>query len=298
VPEHVFFDGAGVQLAGERWSANPSKGVVLLLHGGGQTRHSWKRTASRLAAVGWTTITLDTRGHGESGWAADRDYSMDAFVADLRAVADTMPRPPVVIGASMGGLTALVSEGEHPGGTRALVLVDVAPRVEQQGSERIQAFMKGAPEGFASLDEVADAVAAYNPHRPRPQSTDGLRKNVRLHEDGRWYWHWDPEFVHGGDEPSRALQPDRLYAAARAVRVPTLLIRGQLSDILSPEGAAELLELIPTARYVDVAGTGHMVAGDDNDVFTQALTRFLDDVARPAQEDPASADRPVSDAAS
>jgi pimeloyl-ACP methyl ester carboxylesterase len=178
----------------------------------------------------------------------------------------------------MGGLTALVCEGESPGGMKALVLVDVAPRVEQSGSERIQAFMRGAPHGFASLEEVADAVAAYNPHRPRPESTAGLRKNVRLHDDGRWYWHWDPVFINGGDEPRRALRPERFYAAARGVHIPTLLVRGQLSDILSPAGAAEVLELIPGARFVDVAGTGHMVAGDDNDVFTEALTGFLGDV--------------------
>jgi pimeloyl-ACP methyl ester carboxylesterase len=254
--------------------------VVLLLHGGGQTRHSWKGTAGRLASAGWTAITLDTRGHGDSGWSPEGDYTMDAFVADLRAVAATLRVPPIVIGASLGGLTALVAEGEHPGLLRALVLVDVAPRVEAEGSERIQNFMKGAPEGFATLDEVADAVAAYNPHRRRPRSTDGLRKNVRLRGDGRWYWHWDPQFVEGGAEPRRALNSERLYAAAGAVRVPTLLIRGQLSDILSPEGAAELIDIIPSARYVDVAGTGHMVAGDDNDVFTQALTGFLADTER------------------
>jgi pimeloyl-ACP methyl ester carboxylesterase len=276
--ERVDFDGAGVRLAGEQWAAAPSKGVLLLLHGGGQTRHSWKRTAARLAQAGWTTITLDTRGHGDSGWASDGDYSMDALVGDLRAVAAQLAESPIVIGASMGGLTALVSEGERPGGMRALVLVDVAPRVEQAGSERIQAFMRGAPDGFASLEEVADAVAAYNPHRPRPKSVDGLRKNVRLHADGRWYWHWDPVFVNGGDEPRRALSPERFYAAARSIHIPTLLIRGQLSDILSPEGAAEVLEMIPGAGFVDVAGTGHMVAGDDNDVFTEALTDFLSDV--------------------
>jgi pimeloyl-ACP methyl ester carboxylesterase len=275
-PQRVSLEGFdGVTLAGDRWTADPQKGVVLLLHGGGQTRHSWKATASRLASAGWTAITLDTRGHGDSGWSLEGDYTMDAFVADLRAVAATFPAPPIVIGASLGGLTALVAEGEHPGLLEALVLVDVAPRVEPEGSERIQKFMKGAPDGFATLDEVADAVAAYNPHRPRPRSTDGLRKNVRQRKDGRWYWHWDPQFVEGGDEPRRALNLERLYAAAAAVRVPTLLIRGQLSDILSPEGAAELIDMIPSARYVDVAGTGHMVAGDDNDVFTEALTGFL-----------------------
>ena len=192
----------------------PSRGTALLLHGGGQTRHSWKRTAERLAADGWTTITLDTRGHGDSGWSADADYSMDAFVGDLLGVCATLPEPPVIIGASLGGLTALVAEGENPGTARALVLVDVAPRVEDEGTSRIHDFMAGAPEGFASLDEVADAVAGYNTHRPRPKNVDGLRKNVRLREDGRWHWHWDPAFIRGGDEPRRD-GPERFADAAR-----------------------------------------------------------------------------------
>ena len=276
-PESVSYTGAaGISLAGDRWEAPGSRGTVLLLHGGGQTRHSWKRTAQRLADAGWTTITLDTRGHGDSGWAPDGDYSMDAFVADLRAVLATLPEPPVLIGASLGGLTALVAEGERHGSARALVLVDVAPRVEEAGSERIHDFMAQAPDGFASLEEVADAVAAYNPHRPRPSNVEGLRKNVRLREDGRWHWHWDPVFIHGGDEPRRTIEPERLQEAAAALRLPLLIVRGQLSDILSEEGAEELRRMVPGARYVDVAATGHMVAGDDNDVFTASLTEFLD----------------------
>jgi pimeloyl-ACP methyl ester carboxylesterase len=271
--------GEDIRLAGDRWEAAPAvphRGTALLLHGGGQTRHSWKRTAERLSADGWTTITLDTRGHGDSGWSADGDYSMDAFVGDLLGICATLPEPPVLIGASLGGLTALVAEGEHPGTARALVLVDVAPRVEDEGTSRIHDFMAGAPDGFASLDEVADAVAAYNTHRPRPKNVEGLRKNVRLREDGRWHWHWDPAFIRGGDEPRRAMDPERFAEAARLIRAPLLLIRGQLSDVVSPEGAAELLSLVPHARYVDVEATGHMVAGDDNDVFTAELTGFLD----------------------
>ncbi len=278
MPLDLSYDGVGGRLAAARWDAENPVGTALLLHGGGQTRHSWKRTAERLAQVGWTAINLDARGHGDSDWAPGGDYSMDGFVGDLLAVCKTLPEPPVLIGASLGGLTSLVAEGENPGTAGALVLVDVAPRIEQGGADRIADFMMSAPNGFASLDEVADAVAAYNPHRPRPKNVDGLRKNVRRRADGRWYWHWDPAFVGGGDEPSRAIEPLRLYAAARAIRVPTLLVRGQLSDILSPEGAAELLELIPGAQYVDVAATGHMVAGDDNDVFTSSLTAFLADV--------------------
>jgi pimeloyl-ACP methyl ester carboxylesterase len=197
---------------------------------------------------------------------------MDALVDDLARVTATLPAPPVLIGASMGGLTALVAVGEQRVVAAGLVLVDIAPRIEPEGAARVAAFMRAHPEGFASLEDVADAVAAYNPHRERPANPEGLKRNVRL-RDGRWYWHWDPAFLRPREQvPSDA---GRLTDAARAVAVPTLLVRGQQSEVLSAEGAAELTELIPGARVVDVSGTGHMVAGDDNDVFTREVLDFL-----------------------
>lgn len=267
----------GLRVIGERWEPVGDRrpvGTVLLLHGGGQTRHSWQRTAQRLASKGWTAITVDARGHGDSQWAPDGDYSLDAFVADLYAIADTLDQPPVIIGASLGGMTALVGQGERPGLAAVLVLVDITPRVEPAGRARIQAFMASAPNGFASLEEVADAVHVYNPHRQRPRNLDGLKKNVRQRANGRWYWRWDPRFLQIGDEPARATDAPRLYQAARNITVPTLLVRGTHSDIVTAEGAAELLDLIPSATAVEVTA-GHMVAGDDNDIFTTHLLAFL-----------------------
>src|SRR5690606_40599381 len=111
-----------------------------------------------------------------------------------------LPRPPVLVGASLGGLASLVAvaeSGEQERTARALVLVDVAHRIEDEGRDRIGAFMTGHLDGFASLEEAADAIAAYNPHRPRPKDLSGLAKNLRQREDGRWVWHWDPAFVQG-----------------------------------------------------------------------------------------------------
>jgi non-heme chloroperoxidase len=248
---------------------------VLLPHGGGQTRHSWKRTAERLAASGRTAVALDARGHGESGWHPSQDYSLDGFAADLIGLVATLDRPPVLVGASLGGITALIAAGEYPGTASGLVLVDVVVRVEPAGVARIRDFMTAAPEGFASLEDVADAIAAYNPVRRRPRNLDGLRKNVRQHADGRWYWHWDPAFMRIDDEPQRRIDPDRLRVAAARVTIPTLLVRGLQSDVVSDAGMADMLGLIPHAQTVDVQAAGHMVAGDDNDVFADSLEVFL-----------------------
>jgi pimeloyl-ACP methyl ester carboxylesterase len=278
----------GIRLAADV-AGNPGDPPVVLLHGGGQTRHSWGTTLTALGTHGWRAYAVDLRGHGDSEWAADGDYSLDAFSDDVIAVSRALGEPPVLVGASLGGIASLAAIGEHVDEpiARALVLVDVAPRIEDEGRFRIGAFMmENMHDGFASLDEVADAIQRYNPHRPRPKDLDGLRKNLRQ-RDGRWYWHWDPAFIVGprgaADETrSSVVNPERLAAAARRLTVPTLLVRGRVSDLLSEQGARELLELVPHAQLVDVAGAGHMVAGDRNDLFNDAVVNFLGSLRSPS----------------
>ena len=269
--------GAHGNLLSADVGGDPAHQPLIFLHGGGQTRHAWSRAARELAAGGYHVICLDLRGHGQSAWAEDGNYRLDAFAADLRAVMATLRRPPVLIGASLGGGTSLLVTGEGaPRTVTALVLVDVVPRPEAEGVKNVYAFMSARPDGFASLDEVADAVAAYNPHRPRPSDYAGLMKNLRRRPDGRLQWHWDPKFI----SPAYRLDPEeyhqRLEAAARKVRVPSLLVRGALSDIVSVESARALQATIPGCEWVDVAGAGHMVAGDRNDLFNRAISDFLE----------------------
>lgn len=271
--------GDGVSLVADVWEPpSERKGTVLLLHGGGQTRHSWQRTGIRLSEQGWRSYAIDARGHGHSGWADDGDYSSDAHARDICTIVDELGEPPVLVGASMGGMASLVAEGDNPGLSRALVLVDITPKAEPEGLAKITGFMRAGLAGFDSLHDALDAVIAYNPHRSRPPRVEGLRKNMR-ERDGRWYWHWDPRILsHRTNLPDAAAErEERARAAARAVAVPTLLIRGAQSDVVSIEGARELLELIPGARYIDVGGAGHMVGGDDNDVLSRGLVEFLDE---------------------
>lgn len=273
----------GVSLAVE--AAGPSDGPTgQQHHGGGQTRHSWAGTFRVLAAGGWRAWSVDQRGHGESDWVDDGDYSIDAYVRDVRALSALLPRPPVLVGASLGGLASLLAVAEAPDQAvvaRALVLVDIAHRLEHAGTQRIGDFMTGNLDGFATLEEAADAIAAYNPNRPRPKDLSGLEKNLRRRDDGRWVWHWDPRFVTGrfgspDETRSSQMREHRLDAAAEGVRIPTLLVRGRQSDLLSEEGAQDFLARAPHAEYADVAGAGHMVAGDRNEVFNRAILEFLD----------------------
>jgi len=258
----------------------PGDPPVVLLHGGGQTRHSWHATAADLGSSGWHAVTVDLRGHGDSDWSPDHGYGLDRFSEDVVRVAEHVGRPPVLIGASLGGNAALAALGHQPELATGLVLVDVSPFLQPAGTTRIRDFMAAnAVQGFGSLEEAADAVAAYVPHRKRPRNLNGLRKNLR-ERDGRWFWHWDPAFM--SSPADQAVQRDplidaaRLGAAASSLRVPTLLVRGGESDVLSVEDSARFISLVPHAEFATVGGAHHMVAGDDNAVFEQVLADFLE----------------------
>jgi pimeloyl-ACP methyl ester carboxylesterase len=274
-PKTVRLPGSrGVTLSVDLWG-DPDRPPLVLLHGGGQTRGAWAPAAARLVPQGWHVVVPDLRGHGTSDWSPDGDYSVELCADDLRALAGALRREVVLVGASLGGLCSLLAAGEAPQvQARALVLVDVAHRPEPHGVARIFAFMSGRPEGFATLQEAADAVAAYLPHRQAPESLEGLKRNLRQ-RDGRWVWHWDPRLVERFAGAANASTAERNLAAARAATAPILLVRGALSDVLSPEIAREFCALVPGARCVDVAGAGHMVAGDRNDRFVDAIMAFL-----------------------
>lgn len=276
---------AGIDLAADEWG-DPSGPGVLMLHGAGQNRHAWKGTARELARQGWFVLTVDARGHGDSAWSPEARYDMDDLAGDVHDLLGCFADRPAVVGASMGGMSGLAAQRLADGQLyAALVLVDITPRFDIRGAKRVISFMSGNPDGFADLDEAADAIAAYNPHRPRPSDTSGLARVLRQRDDGRWVWRWDPAYVTSkpgfgdGDEDAMEHHMEhtsaRMLEGARAVDAPKLLVRGGQSDLVTPESVRFFLDAVPDAEFVDVAGTGHMVAGDDNDAFTTAVVDFL-----------------------
>jgi pimeloyl-ACP methyl ester carboxylesterase len=277
-PRTVEFAGVdGITLIADEWNRDADaagRPTILMLHGGGQNRFSWKNTGQILADEGFHVVALDSRGHGDSDRAPGADYAIETLVADVLHVLDAIGGPVVLIGASMGGLTGiLVADSAGPDKVTGLVLVDVVPRYEKNGSARIRDFMLTNLHGFGSLEEAADAVAAYLPHRIKPRSPEGLKKNLRL-RDGRWYWHWDPAFMTApGDDPE--LRTDNFERAAMDLKIPILLIRGKLSDVVSPEGVRHFLATVPRAEFVELSNAGHTAAGDDNDAFTDAVVDFV-----------------------
>jgi pimeloyl-ACP methyl ester carboxylesterase len=276
--ERVVFDGfEGVHLVADV-RGDPDAWPVLFLHGGGQTRHAWGKTAETVAASGWRTVALDLRGHGESDWAPNGDYSFTAFCADCVAVVDKLGRPPVLVGASLGGMSAMLAEGTSDRVVSCgLVLVDITPKTNAQGIQRIATFMQSGVDGFDTLEDAAAAIAAYTPNRTRPVNPTGLMKVLRQ-RDGRWYWHWDPKVIF---QDRTEVVPDRLIGlldvAMNNIHVPTMLVRGLLSDVVTQEGVDDLLARIPGSTVVGVDGAAHMIAGDRNDVFSDAVVAFLRD---------------------
>jgi len=248
--------------------------TVVLLHGGGQTRHSWSGAMDALLGAGYRVINYDARGHGDSDWAADGNYVLKTRAQDLLTViADEAP-PVALVGASMGGATAIAAVSHGFFTPAALVLVDIVPRIDRRGVARIRRFMEGHPEGFASVADAARAVADYNPHRSQASDHAGLLKNLRQRDNGRFYWHWDPRILRDPELDIAELE-STMAGLSRAPELPIQLVRGMESDIVNDHGVEELRRTLPQLEVFDVEGAGHMVAGDRNDRFNAAVIEFL-----------------------
>ena len=274
----VFKVSEDREIIASEWGDNMNP-LVIMLHGGGQTRHSWKGVAAKIANLGFHVIAHDLRGHGESFWDSDGDYTFDAHRDDLVKIIQQLGKKANLVGASLGGMISLslaghVEESKHCSG---LIMVDIGMRPNDEGSDRIVEFMRSGAKGFASVEEAADAVSGYLPHRERPKDISGLKKNLRLKEDGRYYWHWDPLFLtdRTGMGEVREERFKQLENSAKRITVPTLLVQGALSDILTNKEKEEFLNAVPHARFAEIQQATHMVVGDKNDIFAEAIVDFL-----------------------
>jgi non-heme chloroperoxidase len=271
-PMHRWKGSGGITIAGDTWGDRDGP-LIVLQHGGGQTRHAWKGAGETLGKAGYFVVAFDARGHGDSDWAKADEYTSEHQVEDLTCVVTALGGGrPTLVGASMGGGTSLIAVGEKHIDAAALVLVDMAPQISPEGTAKIREFMTQKPDGFDSLEEVAAAISNYQPHRKRPRTLDGLAKNVRLAANGKYRWHWDPARMHNRSVPEYRA---RLASCADHLELPTLLVRGGLSDVLTEEGAQSFLAQCPHAKYVNVHNAAHMVAGDRNDIFADSVIEFL-----------------------
>jgi len=250
---------------------------VLMLHGLGQSGAAWYGAARGLAARGLFVRCPDFRGHGASARMPSAQYQLTHFLDDVALLCGQCDRPPIIVGASLGGMLGLLQAAAHPDCCRALVLVDITPRWEAAGVARILDFMRARPDGFASLDEAESHVRQYLRHRRNSKSRAQLAELFVEGPDGRFRWHWDPALVQQISAQADT-HGQRLLAAAARLTVPTLLLSGALSDVVSQRGIDEFLAAAPHAQHRQISGARHMLAGDNNDAFNAALLAFLEPI--------------------
>ncbi|MBA2933663.1 alpha/beta hydrolase [Sphingomonas sp. CGMCC 1.13654] len=271
------FHGDGVMLCADEHG--PPNGLpVLFFHGGGQSRRSWNSAARMVGAAGYRGLSFDLRGHGESGWAEDGDYMLDAFARDVAALIDGFDEPVVLVGASRGGQAALVGASRRPGRVAMVMLADVAPLLRDSGVDEFRGFFRASMGGFSTLDEAADALATHL-DRPRTADASRLAKTMRTGEDGRLYWQWDPKTVSPEflNPPSETIA---LEEAAARIKDPVILVRAEFSNIVSDASVDLFRRLTPQLEVIEAKGVGHMITGDRNDAFAETL---LDRLGRHAQ---------------
>lgn len=259
-------------LAGEAYgdSAAPP---VLFFHGGGQSRNAWIGSAKAVAKAGYYGVSFDLRGHGDSDWAADSDYLLDAFGRDVERLISCFDKPVTLVGASRGGQAALVGGSHHPDRVRLIMLADVAPLMRDDGVDGIREFFAEGEAGFATLDDAADSLARHL-NQPRMEDSSRLTRAMRRDDAGRWHWRWDPatgrrEFLH---PPSEG---EALLAAAARVKSPIVLVRAELSHLLTDDGVARFGQLAPQLEVITAKGVGHMFTADRNDAFAAQLLECL-----------------------
>jgi pimeloyl-ACP methyl ester carboxylesterase len=259
-------------LAGEAYGDQAAP-PVLFFHGGGQSRNAWIGSAKAVAEAGYYGVSFDLRGHGDSDWAEDGDYLLDAFGRDVERLLSHFDQPVTLVGASRGGQAALVGGSRHPDRVCLIMLADVAPMMRDDGVDGIRAFFAEGEAGFATLDDAADSLARHL-NQPRMDDASRLARAMREDGEGRWHWRWDPatgkrEFLH---PPSEG---EALLAAAAQVKSPIVLVRAELSHLLTDEGVYRFGQLAPQLEVITAKGVGHMFTADRNDAFAAQLLERL-----------------------
>ena len=274
LPDDKFVSANGLRFHYLDWG-EPDNPPMLLLHGFAQTCHSWDFVALALCDR-FHVMALDQRGHGDSDWAPDGDYSPEAQQGDIQAIVEALDLHGLVLmGLSMGGRNAFTYAANHPERVRALVIVDAAPENLRAGGENIRRFVEQEDE-LDSIEDFVERVRQYNPRRPVEQIRGSIAHNLKQLPNGKWTWKYDKVLR----SPERRTNTDptvtqRLWDYVESLRRPTLVVRGAQSDIVTLETAEAMHRRIPDGRLATVEKAGHLVMGDNPAGFERAVTEFL-----------------------
>ena len=272
VVRRVFADvGGGRQLSALVWQEQEPE--LVLLHGGSQNAHTWDTVAM---ALGRPLVAIDLPGHGHSDGPGDRpEGQLDAggnAVDVAAAVGQLAPAAQAVVGMSLGGLTTIALAAQAPELVRKVVLVDVLPGIKAQRARHIADFVNG-PASFASLDELLERTARFNPTRSRSSLRRGILHNAEQQADGTWVWRWAR---HRRPANPSGTRYEELWEALASITVPLLLARGMRPDsVLDDSDERELLGRLPSAQVVHVEEAGHSLQGDTPLELAAIIERFV-----------------------
>ncbi|MXY46473.1 MAG: alpha/beta hydrolase [Chloroflexi bacterium] len=274
VPQDKFVDANGLRFHYLEWG-NPDNPPMLLLHGFAQTCHSWD-----FVALGFSddyhVIVLDQRGHGDSDWAPDGDYSPETQQKDISAVVNALGLEGfVLMGLSMGGRNSFTYAANNSDKVKALVIVDAAPQNMTQGTDNIRNFVQQDDE-LESVDAFVDRVLQFNPRRDRQQVRGSILHNLKELPNGNWTWKYDRALRRQGRRMGSDPETEqRLWGYVRSLQCPTLLVRGGASDIVALDTADRMHQAISNSRLATIEGAGHLVMGDSPSGFQKAVTEFI-----------------------
>ena len=273
-PQDKFVDADGMRFHYLEWG-NPGNPPMLLLHGFAQTCHSWDFVALGFSD-NYRVIVLDQRGHGDSDWASDGDYSPETQQKDISGIVNELGLENfVLMGLSMGGRNSFTYAANNSGKVKALVVVDAAPQNMQQGTQNIRSFVQQDDE-LDSVDAFVERVLQYNPRRDPQQVRGSIMHNIKELPSGKWTWKYDRALR----RPGRRMGSDpetekRLWGYLETLQCPTLLVRGGGSDIVAMDTADRMHQAIPNSHLATIDGAGHLVMGDSPSGFQSAVTDFL-----------------------
>ena len=273
-PQDAEVTAGGLRFHYLDWGTK-GKQPILFLHGALQQGHSWDFVSLSLCAD-YHVLALDARGHGESQWAPDSNYSLDAHQQDLDSFVEALGLEQfILVGHSMGGRNAYVYASRRPDRVKALGIVDTGPQVRPQGEGRIRRFRE-LPDELDSFQEFATRVREYT-GRSLEQTLGALKYSIRQRPDGKWTWKYDKLLRAPGFRPE-SWPEEELWECLGRIRCPTLIIKGGESDIFAPEVLERMLQVIPQSFGEVVPRAGHLVQGDNPADFLKALRTLLDRV--------------------
>jgi esterase len=255
---------------------NHKRQPILFLHGGGLNAHTWDLVCLMLRDE-YYCVALDQRGHGDSEWEPTADYRFEHQVRDIEGFVDKLALSrPLVVGHSMGGFAAMGYAIEHARSMAGLVLVDVAPELNPEGSVRIREFIRQDRE-LESVDAFIERALKFNPRRNRELLRRSLLHNLRQLPNGKWTWKHDPNRMRGNFEAERQARADFIKKAANRITCPVLVMRGEHSNVLTAESARNFADSLPRGRWVQIPDAGHTIQGDSPRELLRALRPFLNE---------------------